>query len=142
MERPQDVVSIPKTVGEHIKYERVRRGLRQKDLALATNAGLWTVITWERHNAEPSVKFIPALIKWLGYDPFPVGETFGEKVKWKRKKVGLTRKAMAKQLRLNYSSVEQWEHDVCRPNEENKKKLEDVVGAIEEMAATHPASCG
>lgn len=63
----------PKTVGEHIKYERMRRGMRQKDL-----------VTWEKHGVEPSAKVIPAIIEWLGYDPFPAGETFGERLACRR----------------------------------------------------------
>jgi len=104
--------------------------MRQKDLALATNAGVWTVITWEKHDVEPSVKFIPAIIEWLGYDPFPVGETFGEQVTWKRKKAGLTRQRLAKRLGMNYGSIEQWERDVCKPLPTNLRKLERLIGKI------------
>jgi transcriptional regulator with XRE-family HTH domain len=125
------MVPPAETVGEHIKCERLRRGLRQRDLALAANADVWTVITWERHDVEPSVKLISAIIEWLGYDPFPVGDTFGEKIKWKRKKVGLTGQELGDLLSLSYCAIEQWERDVCKPRPANLCTLERVIGNIE-----------
>lgn len=122
---------VPQTVGEHIKYERVRRGMRQRDLALATNADVWTVITWEKHGAEPSVKFIPAIIEWLGYDPLPTGETFGEKIRWKRKKAGLTRQQLADRVGLSYCAIEQWERNACKPLPSNLRMLERTIGKTE-----------
>ena len=105
--------------------------LRQIDVARIMGANAWTYITWEKHEAEPTGKFVPRIIEWLGYDPFPVGETFGEKLSWKRKKAGLTRQELADRLGLNYGSVKQWERDVCRPLPNNLSALEHVVGSIE-----------
>lgn len=125
------MVENPQTLGEHLKKRRVGQNLRQVDVAKVLGANTWTYITWEKHKAEPTGKFVPRIIKWLGYDPFPVGKTFGEKLRWKRKKAGLTRQGLANQLGLNYGSVEQWERDICRPLPENLRELERVVGPIE-----------
>ena len=75
------------------------------DAARIIGANTWTYLLWENDEAQPSARFIPHIITWLGYNPFPEGETLGEKITARRQKHGLTRKQLAKLLSLNVSSV-------------------------------------
>ncbi len=125
--RPFDYKENPDALGEHLKRRRIQLGQRQRDAAEAIQCGSWTWIGWEKHGVEPAVRFIPHIIDWLGYDPFPEGKIFAEQLTWRRKKAGLTRAAFAELLGLNYSTVEQWEHGVCRPNDDNLAKVSLVL---------------
>lgn len=46
---------------------------RHVDVAQVLGANMWTYITYGKHEAELTGNFVPWIIEWLGYDPFPVG---------------------------------------------------------------------
>src|SRR5690242_12060853 len=43
----------PRTWGEHVRRQRMLRGLRQKDLAVAHGISVAAIHNWERGHAEP-----------------------------------------------------------------------------------------
>ena len=58
-----------KSIGEMIRFHRVRRGLRPKDLALAIHRPNSTITTWERGAAFPKPPSIFAICKVLKITP-------------------------------------------------------------------------
>lgn len=59
-------------LGDHLRKRRMILGLQQKAVALATGADLTSVANWEGGRTRPAVRFWPAVIEFLGYDPRPV----------------------------------------------------------------------
>ena len=55
------------------------------------------------------VRFVPRLIKWLGYDPFPEPTTAGEEIVAKRRRAGISRKRLAKEMGIDESTLEKIE---------------------------------
>jgi transcriptional regulator with XRE-family HTH domain len=47
-----------------------------------------------------------------------------------RKNIGLTQIDLAKKIGVSLSTIRMWELEVARPNEENKKKLEEFFGVV------------
>ena len=47
------------------------RGITQKAVAQRIGTDQWTVTNWERNRTRPAHKFIPRILKLLGYDPRP-----------------------------------------------------------------------
>ena len=104
----------PKTVGEHLKKRRLDLGLRQKDVAAALGANQKTYETWEQGKHEPEVRYWPGIIRFLGYDPNPPPETFGERIRASRRRQGLSREQLAERLGLDQTTVEAWERGAVR----------------------------
>ena len=46
----------PKTVGEHIKRERLKRGMLQKEVALLFKVDAFTILNWETGFTKPQIK--------------------------------------------------------------------------------------
>ena len=65
-------------------------GLRQKDVAPQLGVGEHTLADWERDQSAPSVSYYPAVIAFLGFEPWDKPKTFGEKLRAERYKRGWT----------------------------------------------------
>ncbi|HEX4962475.1 MAG TPA: helix-turn-helix transcriptional regulator [Thermoanaerobaculia bacterium] len=106
----------PQTLGEHLKKRRLDLGLRQKDAAREVGANFKTYENWERGRYEPEVRFLPAVIAFLGYDPAPVGPALplGERIRAARRRQGLTQEELAYRLGIDPSTVAAWETGTVR----------------------------
>ena len=101
----EDYPAEPKSLGEHIKKRRVDLGLLQREVAQQLGVDKWTVLNWERGKTGPDVRYYPAIITFLGYNPLPQGETFPERLKAARQTRGLSWKRLAQELGVWESTV-------------------------------------
>ena len=101
----------PTTIGEHIKKRRLELGLYQKDVAKLFGITLFTIINWEKGRTKPTVKFIPSLIQFLGYDPLPTERptSIADRLMAKRRMLGLGQREVAQILGVDASTVMRWE---------------------------------
>jgi len=68
-----------------------------------------SVFTWERNAANPQVRYMPAIIEFLGYNPLPDADTLAEQSVRQRTSLGLSRKESAERLGVDPSTLAQWE---------------------------------
>lgn len=68
---PKDTDFEPKTLGEHIRKRSLVLGITQKQAAKLLGINEHTIIHWEIRQTKPEMQFIPALIRFLGYNPEP-----------------------------------------------------------------------
>jgi DNA-binding XRE family transcriptional regulator len=108
-ERPRDYVDQPKTLGEHLLKRRVELGLFQKQVALRLLAKADTYFLWEKGYRQPTIRNWPAIIRFLGYDPFPAPATWSERVAAKRRALGLTIEDAAKLAGVDPGTFGRWE---------------------------------
>ncbi|HTG36064.1 MAG TPA: helix-turn-helix transcriptional regulator [Thermoanaerobaculia bacterium] len=87
-----------RSLGDHLRTERLKRGLLQKEVAAIIGVEVSTVVGWEVGRAEPKVSYLPAILAFIGYDPFPEAKSFGERLRVERWKRGLTQYQLARQL--------------------------------------------
>ena len=105
IQRPSEILENPRTIGEQIKRERQLRGLRQCDVAKELQVNTYTICNWERGRAIGRPRFYPAIIRWLGYDPFPIPESSNETLHYHRLRLGLTSQEMASQLGIDQGTL-------------------------------------
>jgi transcriptional regulator with XRE-family HTH domain len=55
-------------LGEHIRKARLDRGQRQREAAEAIGCHPSSLLNWERGRAVPELRFLPAILCFLGYD--------------------------------------------------------------------------
>jgi transcriptional regulator with XRE-family HTH domain len=108
-----------KTLGDHLRKKRLDLGLLQREVALKLGVDEASVHNWERNLTKPSIALIPKILKFLGYVPFemPTGN-LGKKIKTYRRVLGFTQRALAKQLKIDPSTLARWEKGKGRPSKE------------------------
>ncbi|MEQ1618365.1 MAG: helix-turn-helix transcriptional regulator [Gemmatimonas sp.] len=96
-------------MGEHLQRRRAQRNLLQKEAAAEIGVIEATYYLWEKDRAFPNARLYATVVKFLGYDPLPVGEGFPERLKRERWLRGLTIREAAKLLGVNESTFGDWE---------------------------------
>ena len=59
----------PKSLGEHIKKRRLDLGLLQREVSAQISVNPWTVANWEKGRTIPAKRFVPKILRFLGYEP-------------------------------------------------------------------------
>jgi transcriptional regulator with XRE-family HTH domain len=96
----------------------------QKDVAAIVNATTSTVANWEKGCTNPTLVFIPRILEFLGYEPFPtLATSISEKIKQYQRKNGLSLKNLAKELDVDPSTLARWEKSETIPSKKLNRKL-------------------
>ncbi len=89
-----------------------------------------TLMSWETNKKQASIHFLPRIMKFLGYDPFPEPRTLGERLLATRRRLGLSQAQMANALRLDEGTVRLIEAGCRKPGTVTAAKIEHmIVGA-------------
>ncbi len=99
------------TLGDHPRKRRLELNLTQSEAAAAMGVDEMTVVGWELNQHQPLARYIPEVIKFLGYVPedlFP-NDTTVQKIKGYRLLHGMTRKELAKKLRMDQETLRRLE---------------------------------
>jgi len=122
-----NIAPPPQTLGEHIKRKRTQKGLTQAQAASLMGVDAFTVLNWEKGKTEPPIQTIPAILQFLGYDPFPKPKTFSERMFALRRVKGWTIKEAAEQLSVDEGTWSAWERTGKVPWKESRERLEDFL---------------
>ena len=99
----------PKTLGDHVRKKRLEMGLIQKEVAELLGVNPWTVLNWENGRTTPPIASIPAIFRFLGYDPFPEPKTHPEHLLAKRRAMGWSIQQAAELIGVDPGSWSKWE---------------------------------
>jgi transcriptional regulator with XRE-family HTH domain len=106
-----------KTIGDHLKKRRLDLNLPQKEVAKRLQATICTYRNWEKNRSNPSLPFIPRIIKFLGYVPYETsGQDFGKQIAAKRRLLGLRQKDLACLMGVDPCTIRSWEKGRHKPN--------------------------
>ena len=126
--KPKDWTDRPVTLGDHLKKARKERGLLQREVAMALRVDSMSIVNWEKNRTEIGVRFVPAIIQWLGYDPLPRPSSIGEWIALERTRRGLARRALADALGWDESTVREYEEGDRPPNGPRLAQLYALLG--------------
>ena len=106
--RPFDERLVTSGLGR-LLYERRRKlGLSQVDVGKQFGVDRQSIRKWET-GSEPSAKYMPAIIAFLGTDDWIPQDTFPDRVRWFRMQMGLTQEEAAQALGCAKKTVYKWE---------------------------------
>jgi transcriptional regulator with XRE-family HTH domain len=105
----------PKTVGDHIRRRRLELKLLQKDVAKQLGVCQPSVYNWEANRSQPDIRYIPAIIQFLGYDPLPSVEGLGAQLVQRRIALGLSQKEAARRIGVDPGTLARRERDEREP---------------------------
>jgi len=67
--KPDRYPNALNTLGDRIRARRIDLGLFQSQAAERIGVHEQTVTNWERKATQPPIQYIPAIIRFIGYDP-------------------------------------------------------------------------
>jgi len=73
-----------------LKKRRRELDLLQREVAERMDIGTDTYANWEKGKTEPVAAQFRPVVEFLGYDPTPAPETLAERLKAKRRQLGVT----------------------------------------------------
>jgi len=105
-----------RTWGDHIKTRRLDLKLTKCQLSLKLNVSDVTIYLWERNKVQPSLAQIPKIIAFLSRDPFEKeAENLGDRIREYRRVHGLSQKKLAQLLKIDQSTIGNWEKGEHQP---------------------------
>lgn len=103
------------TIGNHIKKRRLDLKLTQKQVSQKIGVSETSLMTWERNQHTPCLRFIPQIIQFLGYLPTNYNKkpkTIKEKILHYRHIAGLNQKQLANLLTIDPETLSNWERGI------------------------------
>ena len=85
-----------------------------------------TVHNWESNTSLPAIRYLPAIIQFLGYDPQPSVDSFPDRLATARRTLGLSQRKMAEKLGIDPGTLQGWEAGRHQPT---GKSLE-IIGRM------------
>jgi len=104
-----------KSLGDHLRKRRLDLKLLQKDVGQRIGGSASDVWNWENNRVSPAVKFIPAILAFLGYNPMPKPEALSGQLVWYRTGKGWTQRDFAKALGVDPTTLARWERGERKP---------------------------
>jgi site-specific DNA recombinase len=112
------VIRIPvalQTVGDHIRKRRLALKMLQKDVAGQLGVNKTSVFNWEANTSTPEIRYMPAVIRFLGYNPLPAADKVAEQLVRQRTTLGLSQKESARQMDVDQGTLARWEQGKREP---------------------------
>src|ERR1017187_4610659 len=76
--RPSQYPKQISSLGDNIRTRRMDLKLLQKQVADQIGVHELTITSWEGNAAIPEVRYMPAIIQFLGYNPLPAASSLAE----------------------------------------------------------------
>jgi transcriptional regulator with XRE-family HTH domain len=121
---PKVEVHMQAPLGQCLRDRRKELGLSQVQAAESIGVNAWTWLSWENDRRTPNDRYYPALIKFLGYEPWPSPSTTGERLRAERLRRGLSRQQLAAVMQVDEGSVSAWEDGAEPRHDLSKAKVE------------------
>jgi transcriptional regulator with XRE-family HTH domain len=111
-QKPTKLATVLNILGDHIKRRRLELGLYQRQVAQIIGVDESTVTNWEKNRTNPTLRVMPKIIEFLGYDPMPNhSETLGEQLSQYRKSRGISQKGLAQQIGIDPATLSRLERE-------------------------------
>ena len=117
------------TLGAMLKRRRVELGLRQADAAQRMRVCVESVLAWETEAKTPMASQYPAILSFLGFEPWPDPQTVGEKLRAARRRRGLSVKRAAQLLKVDEGTFTNWERGTRRLSPRSQSICAAFLGA-------------
>jgi len=105
----------PVTVGDHIRRRRLALKMFQRDVAKQIGITQACLFKWEGNTSTPRMTYMPAVIRFLGYNPLPDVTIFPDKLVRHRNLLGMTQSAAAAHIGVDPCTLARWERGEREP---------------------------
>ena len=109
-----------------LRRRRRELGLTAREAAARLGANEWTYGNWEKGENQPTDRFYPAIISFLGYEPWPEPVTIGERLQAERRRRGLAVGPAATRNGLDEGTWLRWESGEWNVHSRRCRKIVDA----------------
>jgi transcriptional regulator with XRE-family HTH domain len=118
-------------VGDHLRKRRLDLKIFQKDVGKLLGVTTSSVTNWEKNRVRPSLRYIPRIISFLGYNPISgTPSNFGQEINLYRRNHGISIKQLAKTLRVDPTTLARWEKGETLPSAATKNRLQGFLSPL------------
>ena len=125
------MLPAPTTLGEHIRQRRLKLKLTPKEAGKLLGTDEGSVISWEKGRRAPRVYRLPAILRFLGYNPLPEPCTISERLVAKRLERGWSRRVASSHLGIDVTTLRDWEQGTVILFREHRRLVAEVLGIPE-----------
>jgi site-specific DNA recombinase len=136
---PIRIPAKPETVGDHIRVRRLGLKLLQREVAQRLGVKETSIYTWESNSGQPSHEYMPAIIKFLGYNPLPPAKNWADRLVRGRTTLGLSQKVFARKLNVDPSTLARWERGEREPAGQFAARAERLLSTVEDVTMARRA---
>jgi len=116
------------TLGAKLEIRRRELGLTQREAARELSCDAKTLMWWERNERPPYVSAYPAIIAFLGYEPWPEPTTLAEALIAVRRRRGLEIRKVAALIGMDEGTWGRWERGEWKPTRLTLPALDRLLG--------------
>ncbi len=102
----------------------------QKDIAGEIGATRASLRNWELNRSAPALRFLPGIIRFLGYVPFTLGESLPERLVTAGRALATSRERFARLLGVDESTVYREERAHHEPRSASRRKAQNVLASL------------
>jgi transcriptional regulator with XRE-family HTH domain len=127
---PKPEAPIPITVGDHVRLRRKVLGINQREAAKVIGVCRDALARWETGKTNPDVRMMPAVIRFLGYDPQPEARSFAELLTRTRRTLGLNQQGLSAALNVPIGTLSAWAQGLRCPPTPRMTQVIDCAWAL------------
>jgi site-specific DNA recombinase len=105
----------PHTIGDHVRRRRLSLKMLQREVGEQIGVHKGCIRKWEANQTTPEVRHLPAIIRFLGYNPLPESKDLGARLVRARSILGLTQEEAARRLGVDQGTLAKWERGEREP---------------------------
>lgn len=120
-----------KTLGDHLRKRRLALGLLQDEAAQKIGVTGGSLRFWELNASQPKIEHMPAVIEFLGYNPFPSDDSISGRLISFRRSNGISRQVFARFIGVDDYTLARWEQGKLTRKKYLKQRLESLLKTLE-----------
>jgi transcriptional regulator with XRE-family HTH domain len=128
------------TLGDHLLRRRLVLKLLQREVAEQIGVDKASIANWEGNRSKPGLKYMPAIFRFLGYNPLQPGEGWAERLVQCRTMLGISQKEAAGRIGVDQSTLARWERGEREPTGKFEVQVLQFLSAVATMAEPTPGS--
>jgi DNA-binding XRE family transcriptional regulator len=149
--RSSPVTKDAQTIGQHLRKKRFSLGLRQSEAAQQLRVSERTLSLWETDRVYPTWPQQPAVIAYLGYNPFTsaalgrprgnesseiailslgIPKNIGQQILKSRLEMKKARNQLAQELEVSVKTLRAWEMNQRQPLRSHRKRIDVFLGTV------------
>ena len=125
--KPEHLPLCGGSLGAQLRRRRRELGLRRVDAAPLLGVAQETLGNWERERTEPEDRLYPAIIQYLGREPWNNSASLPEALVAERRRRGLSIAAASIAIGIDEGTLGRWESGEWKPQPRSRPKIEQFL---------------